>query len=152
MSAKGYVIFSLTMLAFFTLLYFQDPGRITIAWLGIEGHSSVIGVLAALLGAFLGYKLLRIVVSGLGHLFARFLGFFSRFRSSSSPEDLLKLARLSLENKDWEKARAYLTILVNRSPSSQVYYLLAILELEENKDPTSALEWLKKSLFSPFTQ
>lgn len=152
MNAKGYLIVSLVTAALLAFLYFQDPGHIQITWMGFQSHVSVIIVLMGFLALFLGYKVLRSLLCGLQRLFLHCVAFFQRFYSPSDQEDLLKLARLSLEAKAFENARSYLMLLVKKAPSPEAYYLLAILELEENQNPQSAIEWLEKSISTPFKQ
>jgi uncharacterized membrane-anchored protein len=65
------------------------------------------------------------------------------------PESLFLLSRTALQAKLWGETRAFLTDLVKQRQTSDVYQLLARLELEEKQDWKSALQWYEEGLRAP---
>lgn len=66
--------------------------------------------------------------------------------NSKSKESLLLLARTALKAHLWGEARAALSSLVKQDPSVEIYHLFATLELEENKNPKAAIDWLEEGM------
>lgn len=64
-------------------------------------------------------------------------------------ESLLLLGRTALQAKLWGEARTFLTVLLEKNPTADVYQLLARLELEETQDWRSALQWCEEGLQAP---
>lgn len=69
--------------------------------------------------------------------------------NAKSKESLLLLARTALKANLWGEARAALSSLLKQDPSTEIYHLLATLELEENHNPKAAIAWLEEGLQAP---
>jgi len=145
-----YFLFLSVFIAGLAILHFKDQGTINILWLGYEVTLSVMTGLLILLATFFGYRYLNLFFHWLSQLPLRWKAFFDRLKQRrASQDELFALARTSLETSLWKDARAYLMILLQKSPTPRVYQLLAILELQERNDSRAAMSWLEKGLITP---
>lgn len=150
MSMGPYLLLLGTLFSFFGLIYFLDPGKIQITWLGFEFHLSALVGLLGVFSLFCFYKILCLISSWILKICSYWASFFKKRKNKETDDDLFKLARVSIEAGLWGDARSYLMLLLKKDPTPQVYHLLAILELEETHNAKAAIAWLEKSLICAY--
>lgn len=152
MSMGPYLLLLGTLFSFFGFVYFLDPGTIQITWLGFEIHLSVLVGLLGVFSIFCFYKILCLIFSWILKIYSYGSSFFKTIKNKEVDDDLLKLAKLSIEANLWTDARSYLMLSLKKDPTPQTYHLLAILELEETKNATAAMKWLEKSMIYTYEE